>query len=65
MTSPGDKAEGKVLFARVSDETHAWVTSLAEAHPRLSLSSVTEHILTEARRRGWTVSLVGQVSEPK
>jgi len=59
-----EPATGKILYARVSDRTHAWVTELAQA-PGLSLSSVTEHILTEARRRGWTVSMVGQVSEPK
>lgn len=44
----------QTLYARVSDEAHAYVSGLAQ-QCGLSIAAVTDAILEEARRREWTV----------
>ena len=44
----------KVLYARVSDEAHAYLSDLAD-QSGLTIAHVTDGIVCEAMRRGWRV----------
>ena len=43
------------LYTRLGNETHAYVTRLAE-ESGMSVAAVVQTLLDEARRRGWGVS---------